>query len=194
MDKKADYQRRRRASMTEEQKAAERQRDTSRKRKQRAAMTEEQKTVERRRIATLRQRDRAAAGEFGQTIEQQRNTSAHQRQRSTMCLDEQIAVQQRNTNQHREARASQASRNQPSCKALTRTTGILAGHEQVEEVLLGDRLPCASCGALLWTHELTWSTICCRKGKVQPDYWRIPHPGTPQEKVGSFRSNSGNDK
>lgn len=177
--------------MTEEQKAAERQRNASRRQRKRASMTEEQKTAERERDASRRQRSRAIAKEQGQTVEQQRNTREHQRRRSAMCANEQIAVQQRDANQHREAYASRAGRYQPSRNALTLTAGILAGHEQVEEFLLGERMPCPSCGALLWAHELTWSTICCRKGKVQPDYWKMPDPGTPQYKVGAFRKAGG---
>ena len=64
--------------------------------------------------------------------------------------------------------------------AIILSTDILACLNNVPELHLGNRAPCHFCHAQLWSHEVTWTTMCCHKGHVCPVLWAIPAPGTPQ--------------
>jgi hypothetical protein len=58
-------------------------------------------------------------------------------------------------------------------EAVDDTVAILSGRKDISACSIGVRRSCVYCNAKLWVHETKWSEMCCRKGKIVLQKWRI---------------------
>jgi hypothetical protein len=165
-----DRRRRKERREHEQERQREQERHNKRRRYEQQRYEERRRREQEERSEQERNEERSRYEE--RRCHQNREVVRVRRQEIRLQHNRENAIQSAMTSTNDQDRVRPLIRNEGR-EAVDDTVAILSGRKDISACSIGVRRSCVYCNAKLWVHETKWSEMCCRKGKIVLQKWRI---------------------